>query len=491
MLGKVKNTLAGLCLILTVSSCENWLEVTPKTQIRAEEQFKSEAGFKDALIGAYIGMTAPELYAKDMTWNMVDLLSQQYAPLPSLAGYVELQQYRYTATRAIPKLDAVWNKSYNIIANINNALHYLEVNKEVLNPISHDIIKGELLGLRAFIHFDLMRMYGYGNLANRPEVASKLAIPYVTEFDKEVTPQLSYAQTFELLAQDIRSSLELLKADPIFKGASRPDGYYEEINRDGFYDRREQRMNYYAVKALQARMLLWQGGADKLEAAKVAAEEVINSGAAKLISADSYPASSDPILYPEALFSLNLYGFADVVNRYLDADKATNYDALFLTTAAANETYETSNVNVGVADIRYNTLLDQQSRGFVSVKLLQDKNTYLNNIPLMKLPEMYYIAAEYYANSGQLGTAIEYLNTVRKSRGILEEIPGSADADAVKNELFKEYRKEFVSEGQLFFYFKRKGLTKLPGLSAETVVDDDIYLIPYPDSEIEFGNRVQ
>ncbi|WP_211233395.1 RagB/SusD family nutrient uptake outer membrane protein [Pontibacter actiniarum] len=491
MLRKVTKTLAGLCLLLTVSSCDNWLEVTPKTQIRAGDQFKTEAGFRDALMGAYIGMTAPELYARDMTWNMVDLLSQQYAPLPSLAGYAELQQYRYKATRVVPKLDAVWNKTYNIIANINNALHYLEVNKELLNPISHDIIKGELLGLRAFLHFDLMRLYGYGDLANRPEVGAKPAIPYVTEFDKEITPQLTYAQTFELLAQDIRTALELLQADPIYPNAGRPPGYYAEINRDGFFDHREQRMNYYAVKALQARMLLWQGGADRLEAAKLAAEEVINSNAAALISAESYPASSDPILYPEVLFSLNVYALADVVNRYLDADKPTNYDALFLTSTAANEIYETSNVNVGVADIRFNTLLDQQTSGYVPVKLLQNKNTYLNNVPLMKLPEMYYIAAEYYANNGQPGTAIQYLNSVRKSRGILEGIPEAADAEAVKAELFKEYRKEFVSEGQLFFYYKRKGLTKLPGLSEETVVGDNIYLIPYPDSEIEFGNRVQ
>lgn len=491
MLGKIKNTLAGLCLLLSVSSCDNWLEVTPSTQIRAAEQFESEAGFKDALMGAYIGMTAPELYAKDMTWNMVDLLSQQYAPLPSLAGYVEVQQYRYRDTRAADKVDAIWNGTYNIIANINNALFYLEQNQGVLHPVSRDLIKGELLGLRAYLHFDLMRLYGYGNLANRSDVSAKLAIPYVTEYKKDLTPQLTYAQTFALLEQDLEEALTLLQADPVYPSAERPEGYYEEVNRDGFFNKREQRMNYFAVKALQARVLQWQGTPAKLEAAKTAAEEVIAQGQARLISAESYPASSDPILYPEMLFSLNVSAFADIVNRYLDADKSTNYDALFLTNTAANEVYETANVNVGVADIRFNTLLDQQTSGYVSVKLLQDKNSYLNNVPLIKLPEMYYIAAEYYASTGQAGQAVSYLNTVRSSRGILEPIPETADAEEAKKELFKEYRKEFVSEGQLFFYYKRTGLTHIPGLSEETVADDAIYLLPYPDSEIEFGNRVQ
>jgi len=491
MLAKIKKTLVGICLLFAATSCDKWLDVTPSTQIRAEEQFKSEDGFKDALMGVYISMASPELYAKDMTWNLVDLLSQQYAVLPNLASYVDVQQYKYKATKAVPKVDALWNRSYNIIANINNALYYMEKNKGVLHPISHDIIKGELLGLRAFIHFDLMRLYGYGNLANRSDVADKLAIPYVTEYKKEATQQLSYLQTFALLENDINTALELLKADPIYFNAERPAGYYDQINRDGFYNLREQRMNYYAVKALQARVLSWQGGAEKMQAARLAAEEVINSSAARLIQSDSHPISSDPVLYPEILFSLNVTAFENIVNRFLDADKATNYDALFLTTSAAAGIYETSNVNIGVADIRYNTLLNAQSRGLVSIKLRQNGNARSNIMPLIKLPEMYYISAEDYIRTGDLNKAIEYLNKVRKSRGIIEDISGTNEPDEVKEELFKEYRKEFVSEGQLFFYYKRLGKTTIPGLSESTVVDDKIYVLPYPDSEIEFGNRVQ
>ncbi|WP_299702713.1 RagB/SusD family nutrient uptake outer membrane protein [uncultured Pontibacter sp.] len=491
MLIKVKNTIAGLLILLSTTACQEWLDVTPSAQIRQEEQFKTETGFKDALIGTYISMAAPELYAKDMTWNMVDLFSQQYATLPTLAAYNELQRFQYKSNRSMPRVDALWNKSYNVIANINNALGFIEKNKEVLHPISHDIIKGELLGLRAFLHFDLMRLYGYGNMANRTDVSSKLAIPYVTEYSKDLTPQLTYSQTFELMAKDIETALGLLKADPIYPNAERPAGFYEAVNRDGFFSQREQRMNYYAVKALQARMLLWQGGADKLNAARLAAEEVINSSPARLIVSESYPVSADPTLHPEHLFSLNVTAFADIVERYLNAESSTNYDALFLTTSAAAEIYETSNVNIGVADVRYNTLLESQSRGLVSKKLRQRGITRTNILPLIKLPEMYFIAAEYYANTGELSTAIDLLNRVRSSRGIIHQIPEDASQDEVKLELFKEHRKEFVSEGQLFFYYKRLGSTTIPGLSATTEVGDKIYVLPYPDSEIEFGNRIQ
>ncbi len=102
------------------------------------------------------------------------------------------------------------------------------------------------------------------------------------------------------------------------------------------------------------------------------------------------------------------------------------------------------------------------------------------------MPEMYYIAAEYYLSNGELQPAINYLNTVRTSRGIIEEIPDDADAETVEEELYKEYRKEYVSEGQLFFFYKRWGVSSIPGLSESVNADDDIYVLPYPDSESIF-----
>lgn len=478
--------------MLFSSSCKKgWLEVTSGSEIKSDEQFKSEGGFKDALIGVYLGMTDKSLYAKEMTWNVIDIMAQQYGTLSTLSQYSSFQTYNYTALNARPKLDAFWNKSYNAIANIDNALSNIDKNKSVLNPINYSIIKGELLGLRAFLHFDLMRIYGYGDIANRPEVSAKLAIPYVTEFKKEIIPQLSYAKTFELLNKDLEEALNLLKEDPIYNSPKKPASYYVNVNRDGFYNKREQRMNYYAVKALQARVLLWQGGTANLSKAAAAAEEVIKDSPAKLISATS-DVSTDPVFYAEHLFNLNINAFAEIINPSLDASVNTNYNALFLTPQRAEELYETSNPNVGVADVRFNTLLSSQALGLVSIKFQQKPNFYVgrNTLPMIKIPEMYYIAAEYYATNNTT-KAVDYLNKVRESRGIVEEISMSASPSQIKLEIDKEYRKEFIMEGQLFFYYKRLGKTTFPGLSSTIVVNDKIYLVPFPDSEIEFGNRVQ
>ncbi len=493
---KLIHILGAFLIALFATSCEDWLDVTSSSEIKAEDQFKQEAGFKDALMGCYIGMTSPNLYARDMTWNIVDLLSQQYATLSSLAVYEEMQQFEYETATASSQIESMWTKMYTVIANVNNELTYLEKNKEVLEEVNHDIIKGELLGLRAFLHFDLMRLFGYGNLAQRSDLSDKAAIPYVQSYDKNLTPQLSYDQTFELMITDLDEALALLKQDPIYENATRDDDYYDVINEDGFYDDRENRMNYYAVLALKARVLLWQGGIENITAAGEAAEEVINHSSAHLINSETYPITSDPVLYSEHLFDLNVTAFEDIVDVFLDAAEATDYNSLYIPFTSAEELYETSNSNIGAVDIRFNTLLEDQLSGKVCVKLRQgsqgtNNDSHPNMMPLIKLPEMYYIAAESYMKREvpDLSKAIGYLNEVRGSRGIIEEIPAETDMTLLNDELFKEYRKEFVSEGQLFFYYKRIGMDFIPGYSGVTAVDDDIYVLPYPDSETLFGRK--
>ncbi|MCK0131697.1 RagB/SusD family nutrient uptake outer membrane protein [Flavobacteriaceae bacterium F08102] len=485
----MKTTLKyGIILILLAgftTSCDDFLDETSSAQITADDQFKEASGFKDALIGVYISMTQPQLYSRDMTYNLVDILSRQYAPLGGSALYSQIEQYNYRGVISTSQVDNLWIKSYNTIANINSALDAIDEKASVLSDIDYSIIKGELLGLRAFLHFDLMRLYGKGNLANRGDLAGEFGVPYVTTFGKEVTPRRSYEETFALLTNDLEEASELLKEDPIYTEINRPADYYTEVNRNGFYNQREQRMNYYAVKALQARVLAWQGGLANLEAAKNAAEEVINKSNAALIDASSYPVSSDPILYPEVLFALDVNALEDITIGYLNAATFnTNVNALYLDTSTANALYETSNSNIGVADIRFNTLLESQTRGLISTKLIQ-KSGLLNRekVPLIKLPEMYYIAAEYYIENNQLDLAIAKLNSVRQSRGIIEDIPETATQEELEDELLKEYRKEFVGEGQLFFAYKRLGLTTFPGLGA-TIADDDIYVLPIPDTEL-------
>ncbi len=496
MKNRLKYILGGLLIIFLSSSCEKWLDVTSDAEIRAEDQFKTEEGFKNALMGVYINMTNPSLYAKDLTFNMVDLLAQQYAALPNTALYDYVQRYEYESVYASSYVDAIWNKMYNTIANINNALYYIDKNESLLDPINYSIIKGELLGLRAYLHFDLLRIYGVSNLGGRDDISGKVTIPYVKEYSKDLTQQKSYAQTIQLLLDDIDDALLLLEDDPVYPALERSDDYYDVVNTHGFLDDRENRMNYYAVLGLKARVLLWEGTDESITEAGTVAKDVIDHSTASLISPDSYSVEDDPILYQEHLFNLNVTSFTDIVDVYLDASDPSKYNALYIPTAIAEDLYETSNPDLGAVDIRYNVLLEDQQLGKVCIKLYQGSTShfldYKNIVPLMKISEMYYIVAESALSKSapETATAIQYLNDVRSARGILEPIPTDASVETLNDELYKEYRKEFISEGQLFYFYKRLGLIDFPGLPSNIIADDAIYMLPYPDNEFSFG-RIQ
>lgn len=100
---------------------------------------------------------------------------------------------------------------------------------------------------------------------------------------------------------------------------------------------------------------------------------------------------------------------------------------------------------------------------------------------------MYYIAAEALVSKDSIAQAVAYLNEVRTNRNISNPLQENLSAADVQNEIYKEYRKEMVGEGQLFFYYKRMGYTSIPGSAVSA--SDNVYVLPMPDNEIEFGNR--
>ncbi|NCB96910.1 MAG: hypothetical protein EOM36_00915 [Bacteroidia bacterium] len=215
----MKKNIIRILIISTgilLTSCKSWLDVTPPSQIREEQQFSTVEGFQQALIGCYMGMTDEMLYGRALTWSTVELMGGQYVELASSSSNdYSISKYKYTSSNAIKYIDGIWSKSYNVIANVNNALKYIDLKKEILDEINYRIIKGELLAIRAYMHFDLMRLYGYGNLSSRNDLSSKYAIPYVTTLAKEMTKQLSYPQTMTLLINDLKEAISLLEIDPI------------------------------------------------------------------------------------------------------------------------------------------------------------------------------------------------------------------------------------------------------------------------------------
>ena len=54
-------------LLALCSACNDWLDVNPRSQIKGEELYKSEDGFKKALNGVYINIAKEGLYGRQTT----------------------------------------------------------------------------------------------------------------------------------------------------------------------------------------------------------------------------------------------------------------------------------------------------------------------------------------------------------------------------------------------------------------------------------------
>ena len=163
--------------------------------------------------------------------------------------------------------------------------------------------------------------------------------------------------------------------------------------------------------------------------------------------------------------------------------------AMYILGEKADELYEIS--TVGSTDWRYTTLtVPSVNNVRLPIKYYQDATTgkaYKNLIPLIRLPELYYIAAEVHASgpAPDLNRAMELLNTVRASRGVLAALSGLS-AEEIMEQITLEYRKEFISEGQMFLYYKRKGFQTIP--NSITEMKDEQYVLPFP--EIDENNGI-
>ncbi len=497
----MKNNIIKIFILtaaLASASCNKWLDVTPPSQIREEAQFNSVDGFQQALTGCYIGMTDDLLYGRALTWSTIELMAGQFVTLQaSTSNDYYISQYNYTSSNALKYINGIWAKGYNVIANANNALKYIEKNKVVLDNINYSLIKGELLAIRAFMHFDLMRIYGYGNLVNRNNLTTKFTIPYVTSLDKATTPQLTYKQTIDLIVKDLTDALTLLEIDPVTK--VQPASYYADVNLDGFYNNRQRKFNYYATSLLLARVYMWEGSQASIAKALTLANKVINEAESKgLITwATNTSVTEDVIMKSEHMMSLSTQDLTKKSSNYFKMQiiAASDINAQYVSNNRMMAVYEAE--GVGSTDFRFskqfimNSVTLDGKNAFTPLKYYGLDNSVVekNYIPLIRIPEAYYIAAECFLKQTTPDTqsALNMLNFVRQKRGITTDLSNLTTAQ-IMNEIVKEYAKEYYCEGHMFFLYKRLGMESIPGYSQTAT--DAVYMLPYPSTEIQMG-RIQ
>lgn len=466
------NIIALSIAVLTFGSCTKWLNVQPEDRYTEDQVFSNAQGFEDALNGVYLNLGSNALYGDNLTLTVTDVLSQLYKTNTySSHPFYSLANYNYTDKDVKKRFEQIWTQAYVGIANINKLLENVDSKgNEVLGESRKKTMKGELLGIRGFLHFDLLRLFGP---VYDTSDSTALTIPYYNAVAAKTEPFLPANQVMDFILKDLSAAVSLLEEDP-----ARKDGYKNQNNL---------RFNYFAALGIKARALLWR---KDYEGAKAAAQKVIDSSdlfpwiVGSKITADVQ--NPDRVFYTELLFSVYSLNLYNNYNEYFYYERTDNVlaggSAAFINKVFENKAGDYRNSpmwKVPPLGVSYPTFFKYADIADKRAGSQQQRNI----IPVIRLSEMYYILAETEKDQTK---ALSSLNTVLNHRGVAS-LEAGVDLQA---EILKEYRKEFYGEGQLWFFHKRNKVAKV--LSAQVsnnngTIPSSAWVIPIPDDE--FANR--
>ena len=487
---KLRNMIWIGLVLACGAGCSDFLDVQPKDKQSEKQLFSTRGGFYMAVNGIYNKVASTALYGKNLSYELVDVISKRYSPLQANTYLTALSTFDYADNSVQTGLSNTWTAAYNTILNCNVVLDNLEKSEGILLPPEYRMLKGEMLALRAFLHFDMLRLFG-PVYKNHPGAES---IPYNESARVSALPLLAADSVMhEKIQRDLDEAESLLAdSDPVIEGGPMAS---LENDQDVYLRYRQLRMNYYAVLALKARVYLYAG---EQAQALAAARKLLTDAKVdehfpavdpnKLLANQDNP---DRVFSTEVLAGIYLKDRADIHSNYFSSEQAgNNYlhprKNFVNTNLFAEETQDyrfqawwrtASNESEGGYDfIKYEEIAQPAEKG-------ETEYFYAVFMSLIRLSEVYYIAAE---SEPVLADKYGWLNKIRERRG-LGALTVVSEEDFVKR-LRTEYLREFMGEGQIFFMYKRL-YAAIP--SDENGNDmnayearEEYYVLPLPSGEI-------
>ncbi|MBO0355921.1 RagB/SusD family nutrient uptake outer membrane protein [Flagellimonas aurea] len=432
-------------LFLALGSCEDFVDVDlPKDQITGEIVFQDPATVEAALGRIYSQLRENAFstgrssgitylmghYADELTLNAIDLPNVQV----------------YANNNVLPSDNTVkgyWDTGYSMIYEANRIMEGVDASTE-LSMEEKSQFMGEAKFLRAYAHFYLMHLFG--------------PVPYITGTDYRVNSEiarLEVEQVYQKLIEDLTSAKESL---PTLSG--NPE---------------KARANHWAASALLARVFLYQGDS---ESALAEAEYVINQS--------GYFLETD-------LDNVFLIGSTETL-WHLDTElEGTNtYEGFTFRVDIPNPDTVLSETLINsfeAGDARFSSWIngveDAGTTWYFPFKYKQASNTEqtLERSVMLRLAEIYLIAAEAATQTGNTTQGLMYLNAIRE-RADLAPL-GASDANILLEAIWEERQHELFTElGHRFFDLKRteRATQVLQPIKPDWQATD--VLLPLPESEL-------
>lgn len=233
-MNKITKNLAVLSIIAgagTLASCEDFLTIYPTSSIVEEDFWKDKTDLKNALMGCYKQVVSNDMLTKYIYWGEERSDNFERSSETSANGEVA----NIMNANLLPTYSQFdWTPAYKAINYCNKVLaHGPEVvkNDEAFSEGEWKPIRAEVIALRAFCHFCLVRTFG--------------EIPYITEDYNNDSQELKAPQSTQLQVLDnIIADLESIKGDAM-------TDYGNNVDNKG-------RVTRKAVYALLADVYLWR-----------------------------------------------------------------------------------------------------------------------------------------------------------------------------------------------------------------------------------------
>lgn len=465
----------------TFTSCNGFLDMQPTNSGNADGAIATVADAEVALNGVMSAMTSSSYYGRNF-FMYGDAKGGDLTIYSAGRGLDAFYTFNHEPNSG--SYSSFWSRGYYCILQVNSLLSNIKEQEEKGNVEDFSYVKGQALTLRALFYFDLVRLYGLPYNYNK----ASYGVPNVTEpLTVQAQPtRATVEENYRQILQDLSDGATFLSGDK-----SVQNGY----------------VGYYANIALQARVKLYM---EDYDGALTAAKEVIESGKYTLYTPETWTASWSKQFGSESIFELGItteesdlgtsslgfylmcYGqLKNAMGWYLASD-------YFLDRLGEDET----DVRWGVMDndeYWYDNDIERKGAcykymGGTSLPGDGKATNTAVNIKIIRLSEIYLIAAEAALHSSKAGAdvAAGYLNEIRKRAPQLALATAATITDDM---ILDERSKELFAEGQRFFDMMRMNKTiefnddfqSVPVSHREKTIDRTFGKIVLPISQDEIN----
>lgn len=473
-------SLLTIVVVAGLFSCNGYLEKQPRALLTPDKVIGDSVGIQSVLASAYRRMHQFEYYGRDMML-LGDVLADNARIARNTGRYVT-----HINNQIFSHFNLWSNAPYAAINDANYVLEGANDPKVIMSDNLRKRFKAEALFLRALCHHDLLRVYSY-EPANAGSFNLGVVIrnkPTKGASDTEGAVRATVQEGYDFVIADLEEAISLFSTIP---NVSFPT-----------------RANLAAAQALLARVYLYKGDfAKAADLADEALNTVDNQAAPKatLTTAANHRTAFATTIHPESMFELDIaaadWNTTDGLNNSL-ASWTRNPNNTYGGASVAGAFYAIAASNslnsaFPAGDVRRfgaQSVWTPDADGLIECgKWRGEKNSFLENVPVIRYSELILIQAEGRARSGNEPAALAALNRLRNARGLGNITLSGA---ALINEVMLQRRLELAFEGHRFFDLKRLGLpiAKDPA-QGPALTPSDIRILSFiPATEITLNPKL-